>query len=442
MKHIFRKKTLVILAAIYLIAISASIIIVILLNGKAKPVDATFSENISGWAWNNQLGWISFNSTDCDPNDDGIAENPPAGCPLLGETIPAYGVNIDSSGNFSGYAWSSNAGWISFNRFDTGNPPAPPYNGGSGAIAKYSLSTKQLTGWAKILHLNDGGWIKLRNEPPDTGPVYGVQIAADGQFDGWAWNGDSDGLGIGWTSFSCDTDGTCASNNYKVKARVPSTPVIGSVITPSGLDSCSSLQVNWNSDVRYQDSFSILRSENVLGPWTPAGGACSGTLVAGAVSCIDNTLSPGVTYYFTVSANNIFGSAVSTPVSGKTSSICQVPGGAGITARRECPNIVHLDWQIPVNDGGVDHYTLKRCNSTNNDCASNIYTDIAFGPCYNPITDNCDDNTISTTTQESVTSKYRYEVAGVNAGGEQGDWSSPSNEIRPCPRLPIWQETQ
>jgi hypothetical protein len=57
--------------------------------------------NLSGWAWNDTYGWISF---DCN-NTGGCGEAP-------------YRVLIDSAsftGDFSNYAWNDAIGWISFN---------------------------------------------------------------------------------------------------------------------------------------------------------------------------------------------------------------------------------------------------------------------------------------------------------------------------------------
>lgn len=58
---------------------------------------------LSGYAWNDNYGWISFS---CDNNN---------WC-----ATSSYGVSINSSGIFSGWAWSDTAGWISFN---CDNPP-------------------------------------------------------------------------------------------------------------------------------------------------------------------------------------------------------------------------------------------------------------------------------------------------------------------------------
>jgi len=49
------------------------------------------SGTLSGFAWSDDYGWISFASSS-----------------------PAYGVTIDGSGNFQGWAWNDIIGWISF----------------------------------------------------------------------------------------------------------------------------------------------------------------------------------------------------------------------------------------------------------------------------------------------------------------------------------------
>ncbi|MEK7641279.1 MAG: hypothetical protein AAB389_04790 [Patescibacteria group bacterium] len=51
---------------------------------------------LSGWGWNDNLGWISF-------------DNASAGGSYV------YQVTIDSAGDFSGWAWNDVVGWISFN---------------------------------------------------------------------------------------------------------------------------------------------------------------------------------------------------------------------------------------------------------------------------------------------------------------------------------------
>ncbi len=68
--------------------------------------------NLAGWAWNDNIGWVSFS---CDHMSDG--------------TVPAvttcgnanYGVTIDPSGDFHGWAWNDVVGWISFNASESGS---------------------------------------------------------------------------------------------------------------------------------------------------------------------------------------------------------------------------------------------------------------------------------------------------------------------------------
>ncbi|MFA5053477.1 MAG: hypothetical protein WC565_05435 [Parcubacteria group bacterium] len=62
--------------------------------------------NLSGWAWSDVLGWVSF---DChNPATGGSA--PDYSC-----AQSSYQVKIDAQGNFKGWAWNDIAGWISFN---------------------------------------------------------------------------------------------------------------------------------------------------------------------------------------------------------------------------------------------------------------------------------------------------------------------------------------
>ena len=218
-------------------------------DNAVKPVMAGVGNNVSGFAWSSSIGWISFNSTDCDTDGDGFYEGsgeeggvPPAGCPTSG-TAQNYGVTLNkSTGNISGYAWSQSVGWISFNRCgtddncmtsdgDTGNPPFAPYNTGSGAIARYNSANGEITGWAKILSMGDSGWIKLRKNSGDSGSVYGVSLNSD-DFSGWAWNDDENGSGIGWISFNCANTGGCGSSAYKVAIR-NTPPVLSDLTAPN-----------------------------------------------------------------------------------------------------------------------------------------------------------------------------------------------------------------
>lgn len=73
------------------------------------------SGSLSGWAWNDAIGWISF----CGGQGT-------ANCPSNAANIH-YQVTIDGSGNFHNYAWNDLVGWISFNCADSGTCGASNY---------------------------------------------------------------------------------------------------------------------------------------------------------------------------------------------------------------------------------------------------------------------------------------------------------------------------
>lgn len=102
---------------------------------------------LSGWGWNDVIGWISF----CGGQST-------ANCP---GTV-AYGVNIITAagatqGDFTGWAWNDVIGWISFNCVNTGLCSGAPGN------------WKVKTGWT-----GPGG-----NGPQATGDFYLTSSAFD-----------------------------------------------------------------------------------------------------------------------------------------------------------------------------------------------------------------------------------------------------------------------
>jgi len=179
-------------------------------NSKVERVEAGTGDNVFGYAWSENIGWISFNSTS-------------------GGGSISYGVNIGSDGIFSGYAWSENIGWISFNQSQLSGCPSGTCR------AEVNLSNYEVSGWAKASAYGDGwdGWIRLR------GSNYGVKINdATQEFEGWAW-GD---VVVGWISFNCknpETGNVCSTSNYKVKTSfVFNNPPTAADLTVSVLDYC------------------------------------------------------------------------------------------------------------------------------------------------------------------------------------------------------------
>ena len=165
-------------------------------------VSAGLTHNVGGWAWSENIGWLSFNNEAVGGVAGGGGQD--------------YGVNIDgATGIISGYAWSENIGWVSFNVAD-----AAGCDGCSGDVcqAKVSLTAgtdgrHEASGWAKVL-ANGGGWdgcVSLRGTTGG-GDSYGVSIdPVAGDFHGWAWSD----MVLGWLSFN-SADPGAGGSSYKV----------------------------------------------------------------------------------------------------------------------------------------------------------------------------------------------------------------------------------
>lgn len=144
---------------------------------------------------------VTYNSTETlvlRPNGSGTLNEIEAPSGGASAAVSDYGVNIDGSGDFSGYAWSSNVGWVWFGATTT--CPA--------GTCQANVSIDNVSGWAKILSLGDSdGWISLECENTTTCGTsdYGVTFnQLTGEFGGWAWSST-----LGWVSFNalnCDAD--------------------------------------------------------------------------------------------------------------------------------------------------------------------------------------------------------------------------------------------
>ncbi len=141
---------------------------------------------ITGWGWSGgaanggpYMGWMSMENVGEDP----------------------------TTGALSGYAWSSNLGWVSFNAADVAGCPF-------GTCApKINLTTQKAVGWARAcaafanksacsgaLESGSGGWdgwISLGTQSTET-VAYGIQQRPDCTWSGYAWGSAN----IGWIDFS------------------------------------------------------------------------------------------------------------------------------------------------------------------------------------------------------------------------------------------------
>ncbi len=178
-----------------------------------QPVSATHLSGLqplSGYAWSSNIGWISFTSANCDADNNGQSDGAVPDCPSAGTPMAHYGVMRATNGNLSGYAWSDKIGWTIFNPSMPPNPPTLPNQS-----ANIPLSGPA-TGWARAL-ANDAswdGWIKF-----DSGGNYGPGVVLGGSdgctLTGYAWGSNV----IGWISMSGLTDPSGQPYGVKVKCN-------------------------------------------------------------------------------------------------------------------------------------------------------------------------------------------------------------------------------
>jgi hypothetical protein len=271
-----------------------------------EKANAGSAQNVSGWAWSSNIGWISFNCTDT------------SSCGAVD-----YGVNIAGDGDMSGYAWSDNIGWISFNQSDLSGCP-------SGAC-KAKLAGNNLQGWARALSYGDGwdGWISLN------GSNYGVTKNGN-KLEGYAWDASTIGakqIGIGWIQFNLAFGGVVLSSVGAPTVNISANPVSifsgeSSTLTwtSANADSCTG-SVGWSGS-------KALSGSEVVGPlsidtvyWLTCTNAISSAQDSATVfidvstQCsdgIDNDGDGQIDYPADTSCSGLFSNDESIPVCGNT----------------------------------------------------------------------------------------------------------------------------
>lgn len=158
----------------------ALVIGLFLIFNKAQA-QGSFPVALTGYAWSSNIGWISMNCNQYSSNTCASSD---------------YKVELTSHFSLTGYAWSSNIGWIQFGGL-TGCP-------GGSCDARLDTSTNQLMGWARALSHGGGwdGWISLNCVNTGTCDVsnYGVQVGFNAMSN-YAWGSDV----VGWVDFSLVT---------------------------------------------------------------------------------------------------------------------------------------------------------------------------------------------------------------------------------------------
>ena len=159
------------------------------------------SGNVSGYAWSSNIGWISL---DC-------AHGGAGGSNICGTS--SYSVNVTPNtvtqkGLFSGYAWNSGVGWISFNPYDLTSCGAGPSTQAQVDLSNGSSTSGYISGWAKALSFGSSsyGCIDLRGTVAGSSTTYGViynsatstsNLSGTTGHTSYAWGGDT----IGWISW-------------------------------------------------------------------------------------------------------------------------------------------------------------------------------------------------------------------------------------------------
>ena len=132
------------------------------------------SAPLTGYAWSENIGWVSFNCLTGGPTANNIC------------ATSNYAMNIASDGTLSGYAWSEHIGWISANAADLAGCPTAP------CTAK--MTGAALNGWFKALSADNKGWDGWINL---SGSGYGPTLSSGGVLAGYAWGSDV----VGWLQF-------------------------------------------------------------------------------------------------------------------------------------------------------------------------------------------------------------------------------------------------
>jgi hypothetical protein len=119
---------------------------------------------LSGYAWSSNIGWISFNDSKVEVNQDGT---------------------------LSGYAWSPNIGWLQFGNLIN----FPSGTGTTNLNAK--ISDNKIVGWAKFVAGSSSsgwdGWVSF------DGNGYSIsKNATTNYFSGYGWGSTV----VGWVDFS------------------------------------------------------------------------------------------------------------------------------------------------------------------------------------------------------------------------------------------------
>jgi hypothetical protein len=187
------------------------LIAVVVLFAPAAMAQTIPPVDLSGYAWSSNIGWISLNCL----NDSNCATSD-------------YKVTVNADRTVTGYAWSSNIGWIKFGGL-TGFP-AGGGTAGSNVTLTGSYPNLTFNGWARACAATAGGtcasmstssaaggwdgWISMRGTNYAVSANMGVGMNSDS----YAWGSDV----VGWIDmFSYVTFATQSASLSGTSCTIP-----------------------------------------------------------------------------------------------------------------------------------------------------------------------------------------------------------------------------
>lgn len=141
---------------------------------------------ITGYAWSDTIGWISFNCS-----DEGVCGT------------ANYKIEIFDDDTIAGYAWSDTIGWIQFGGL-SGCP--------AGSCDARINGSDELEGWARALSYGGGwdGWVSLNctNDDSCGTSAYAWDVSGS-PVTGFAWGGAV----VGWVEAAMEIDMVAECSN-------------------------------------------------------------------------------------------------------------------------------------------------------------------------------------------------------------------------------------
>lgn len=221
---------------------------------KNESVNAQSPErSITGWAWSDNIGWVSFSCE--DTNSCGSVD---------------YGVYIDGSNNLTGFAWSDNVGWLKF-----GGLSSFPSGGSVQSNAK--LSGNNIEGWARfcagtingdctsMTNHPDGwdGWVSLSGTVSDSDDGYYSIIQ------GYIWGSTV----VGWSEWKPEFGGVQIGDGFEFAVEGPTEISLGKDDSSDPLDATAV----WLAGTPEEITFSIEETDWIKSAGFPNGTKCTPT---------------------------------------------------------------------------------------------------------------------------------------------------------------------